>query len=127
MKMRKHRQIEVTICDLNGKMIKVKVDKGISEMIYYLNNHYHLHTLHSCQGDKYNGGYVMFAHGTNMSKAYGALNYLMPKAVCILDFDNIVRFFKTAESWNNHYDFLKYTQKIKHKALKRLKELKEQQ
>lgn len=111
----KHRQLEITIRDLNGNDKKVKVDKGIAKEIFYLNNFYHLNTLYSCQGDNYNGGYVKFVPGTDMGKAIDALNVLMPKAICILDFNEIVRFFKTSASWKNHEKFLRNIQRYKEK------------
>ena len=121
--MQKHRQIEVKIFDLKGKKEKIKVDKGIAQLIFYLNNIYNLHTVYSCQGDKENPGYIKFEEDTDMRMAIDVMNQCMPKAVCILDFDNVIRFCKNKNAWDNYYDFLKYVQKMRVLATKKHKQI----
>ena len=99
--MNNHKQVEITLC---GEQIKV--DEKLVNIILKLNQHGYK-TIYSCQGDKYNEGYVKFDENTDMELAYHILNELLPYHVLRLDFHNIIRFARTKQAYMNSYEIAK--------------------
>jgi hypothetical protein len=96
-----HKQVEI---ELNEE--KIKIDEKLVNIILKLNR-CGCNTIYSCQGDKYNEGYVKFDKNTDMELAYNILNALLPYHVLRLDFHNIIRFARTKQAYINRYNAVK--------------------
>ena len=99
--MNLHKQVEIVIGDK-----KIQVDEKLKDIILKLNyNGYK--TLYSCQGDKYNEGYIKFDDSVDIELAYTILNKILPYHVLRLDFHNIIRFARTKQAYLNRYETCK--------------------
>ena len=99
--MNEHKQKEI---DINGN--KIEVDEKLANVIVKLNNKGYK-TIYSCQGDKYNEGYIKFDESVNMEFAYSVLDSLLPCHVLRLDLHNIIRFAKTKQAYLHYYEMSK--------------------
>lgn len=99
--MNLHKQIEITIDDK-----KIKVDEKLADIIVKLNNNGYK-TLYSCQGDKYNEGYIKFDESVDLELVYTILDKLLPYHVLRLDFHNIIRFARTKQAYISRYEISK--------------------
>ena len=99
--MNLHKQVEIVIGDKS-----IQVDEKLKDIILKLNyNGYK--TLYSCQGDKYNEGYIKFDDSVDIELAYTILDSLLPYHVLRLDFHNIIRFARTKQAYVNRFEISK--------------------
>jgi hypothetical protein len=103
-----HKQKEIII---NNE--KIKVDEKIADIIYNLNG-WGYKTLYSCQGDRYNEGYIKFDEKVDIEIVYSFLEKLLPYHVLRLDFHNIIRFANTKQAYLSRYETVKYIKKRFH-------------
>lgn len=104
----KHKQKEIII---NNE--KIKVDEKIADIIYTLNECGYK-TLYSCQGDRYNEGYIKFDEKVDIEIVYAFLEKLLPNHVLRLDFHNIIRFANSKQAYLSRYEIVKHIKKRFH-------------
>lgn len=106
-----HKQVDI---EINNNIIQV--DKKLAYIIKYLND-LGFATLYSCQGDKYNEGYIKFDEKVDIETVYYILDELLPYHVLRLDFNNIIRFSRTRAAYLSQFEI---TKRIKRKKVKKV-------